>query len=105
MDSYLPGVDIGTQGVKCSLYDQSGVSRGSVFVLLNPIQPEPGIMEEDSDFQVKPLCVFVVFPGIRSLSIIRNLVGMKRGKLPKIVCPTKIVGEMTYEMAGKCGLL
>jgi xylulokinase len=56
VDSYLLGVDIGTQGVKCSLFDQSGVSRGSAFIPSNLIQPEPGITEEDADFQVESVC-------------------------------------------------
>ena len=55
-DSYLLGVDIGTQGVKCSLFDLSGVSRGSAFIPSNLIQPEPGITEEDADFQVESVC-------------------------------------------------
>ena len=56
MDSYLLGVDIGTQGVKCSLFDQHGSNRGSTFIPSNLIQPEPGITEEDADFQVESVC-------------------------------------------------
>ncbi len=34
-DLYLLGVDIGTQGVKCSLFDENGISHGSAFVPSN----------------------------------------------------------------------
>jgi len=56
IDSYLLGVDIGTQGVKCSIFDISGISRGNAFIPSKLIQPEPGITEEDADFQVESVC-------------------------------------------------
>jgi xylulokinase len=59
MISYLLGIDIGTQGVKCSLFDQNGISYGSSFVPSNLIQPEPGITEEDADFQVESVCLAI----------------------------------------------
>ncbi len=60
-DSYLLGVDIGTQGVKCSLFDLNGRCRGSSFIPSNLIQPEPGVTEEDADFQVDSACNAIAY--------------------------------------------
>jgi xylulokinase len=58
-ESYLLGVDIGTQGVKCSLFDLDGNSCGNSFVPSNLIQPEPGVTEENADFQVDSVCAAI----------------------------------------------
>jgi len=53
---FLLGVDIGTQGVKSALFDREGRCVSSAFIPSRLIQPEPGITEEDPDFQVDSVC-------------------------------------------------
>ncbi|MDA3959067.1 FGGY family carbohydrate kinase [Oceanispirochaeta sp.] len=52
----LLGIDIGTQGVKSSLFDQDGACRASAFIPSRLYQPEPGITEEDPEFQLDSVC-------------------------------------------------
>ena len=52
----LLGVDIGTQGVKCSLFDVNGTCLSTSFVPSRLHQPEPGITEEDPEFQLDSVC-------------------------------------------------
>ncbi|MDA3821899.1 MAG: FGGY family carbohydrate kinase, partial [Bacteroidales bacterium] len=52
----LLGVDIGTQGVKSSLFDKTGICLASSFISSELHQPEPGITEEDPEFQLDSVC-------------------------------------------------
>ncbi len=52
----LLGVDIGTQGVKSSLFDLDGNCLSSGFIASKLYQPEPGITEEDPEFQLDSVC-------------------------------------------------
>lgn len=52
----LLGIDIGTQGVKSSLFDQNGRCLGTSFIPSQLHQPEPGITEEDPEFQLDSVC-------------------------------------------------
>ena len=52
----LLGVDIGTQGVKSSLFDGDGNCLSSAFIASKLYQPEPGITEEDPEFQLDSVC-------------------------------------------------
>jgi len=56
MNSYLLGVDIGTQGVKAALFDLDGNMMSSGFIPSRLYQPEPGVTEEDAEFQVDSVC-------------------------------------------------
>lgn len=55
-EDLLIGVDIGTQGVKCSVFDQDGACLATSFIPSNLIQPVPGTTEEDADFQIDSVC-------------------------------------------------
>ncbi|NQT59757.1 MAG: xylulose kinase [Bacteroidetes bacterium] len=55
-DKLLLGVDIGTQGVKCSLFDSGGNCLSTAFIPSQLYQPGPGITEEDPEFQVDSVC-------------------------------------------------
>ncbi len=52
----LLGVDIGTQGVKSSLFDLDGGCLSTAFIPSRLFQPEPGITEEDPEFQLDSVC-------------------------------------------------
>ena len=52
----LLGVDIGTQGVKCSLFSIGGEQLSAAFKPSKLYQPEPGITEEDPEFQLESVC-------------------------------------------------
>lgn len=52
----LLGVDIGTQGVKTSLFTLTGECLHSAFIPSRLHQPEPGITEEDPEFQLASVC-------------------------------------------------
>ncbi len=52
----LLGIDIGTQGVKASLFDSSGTCRGSAFIPSRLHQPAPGVTEEEPEFQLDSVC-------------------------------------------------
>ncbi len=52
----LLGVDIGTQGVKTSLFTVGGDCLHSAFFPSQLHQPEPGITEEDPEFQLASVC-------------------------------------------------
>ena len=52
----LVGVDIGTQGVKCSVFDSSGACLSTSFIPSQLYQPEPGITEENPEFQLDSVC-------------------------------------------------
>ncbi len=52
----LLGIDIGTQGVKSTLFDQNGSCLGTAFIPSRLHQPEPGITEEDPEFQLDSVC-------------------------------------------------
>jgi len=54
--SYLVGVDIGTQGTKAALFSEAGKTVASAFRKSRLNQPEPGVVEEDPEFQVKTVC-------------------------------------------------
>ena len=54
--SYLVGVDIGTQGTKAALFSHLGQTVASAFRKSRLHQPEPGVVEEDPEFQVKTVC-------------------------------------------------
>lgn len=47
----LIGVDIGTQGVKCVLFDREGRALSAAFAASRLYQPSSGITEEDPEFQ------------------------------------------------------
>ncbi len=55
-ENLLIGVDIGTQGVKCSVFNEDGICLATSFIASNLKQPEPGITEEDPEFQVDSVC-------------------------------------------------
>ncbi len=55
-DELLIGVDIGTQGVKCSVFDESGSCLATSFLASELYQPETGITEEDPEFQLEGVC-------------------------------------------------
>ena len=52
----LLGIDIGTQGVKSSLFNMDGECLSSAFIPSRLFQPEPGITEEDPEFQLDSVC-------------------------------------------------
>ena len=52
----LIGVDIGTQGLKSSVFDMDGVCLATRFIPSKLHQPEPGITEEDPEFQFDSVC-------------------------------------------------
>ena len=54
--SYLVGVDIGTQGTKAALFSDAGQTVASAFRKSRLDRPEPGVVEEDPEFQVKTVC-------------------------------------------------
>ena len=55
----LLGVDIGTQGVKSSIFDKNGLSLATSFIPSELYQPEPGITEEDPEFQLNSVCLSI----------------------------------------------
>ncbi|MDA3834933.1 MAG: FGGY family carbohydrate kinase, partial [Spirochaetales bacterium] len=52
----LIGVDIGTQGVKCVVFDEEGTPLSSSFIPSQLNHPQPGVTEEDPEFQVSSVC-------------------------------------------------
>ena len=52
----LLGIDIGTQGVKAALYATDGECRADAFEPSQPRRPEPGVVEEDPEFQLASAC-------------------------------------------------
>jgi xylulokinase len=50
------GVDIGTQGVKAAAYDQEGRRVAEAFRKSDLHRPEPGVIEEDPERQVRSTC-------------------------------------------------
>ena len=52
----LVGIDIGTQGVKAALYSADGACLAEAFEPSRPHQPEPGVVEEDPNFQLASAC-------------------------------------------------
>ncbi len=54
--SYLIGVDIGTQGTKAALFSETGRTAASAFRKSRLDRPQPGVVEEDPEFQVKTVC-------------------------------------------------
>ncbi len=78
----LIGIDIGTQGVKTSLFTLEGLCLQSTFSPSKLYQPRPGVTEEDPEFQLASVC-----KGIRKCleqSAVSN---------PKVVC-LAIDGQM-----------
>ena len=55
-EDLLLGVDIGTQGVKSSLFSSSGECLSTSFIPSRLFQPKPGITEEDPEFQLDSVC-------------------------------------------------
>ena len=53
---HLVGIDLGTQGVKGALYAADGRCQAEAFEASQPRRPEPGVVEEDPDFQVASTC-------------------------------------------------
>ena len=56
MKTYLVGVDIGTQGTKAALFSHRGQTVGFAFRKSRLLEPEPGVVEEDPEFQVRAVC-------------------------------------------------
>ncbi|NQT12441.1 MAG: xylulose kinase, partial [Planctomycetes bacterium] len=54
--TYLIGVDVGTQGTKVALFDSRGRAQASAFRKSRLHRPEPGVVEEDPEFQLKTVC-------------------------------------------------
>jgi len=52
----LIGVDIGTQGVKAVIFSQDGRALASAFRKSHLNRPEPGVVEEDPEFQLQSVC-------------------------------------------------
>ena len=53
---YLLGVDIGTQGTKAVLFDRRGRGLASAFRKSRLLDPSPGAVEEDPEYQFKTVC-------------------------------------------------
>ncbi len=52
----LVGVDIGTQGTKVALFDESGKCLATAFRASKPHRPAPGALEEDPEVQYDSVC-------------------------------------------------
>src|SRR5262245_45133645 len=52
----LLGVDIGTQGVKATLYSTEGLCLAEAFESSRPHRPAPGVVEENPEFQLESAC-------------------------------------------------
>jgi len=52
----LIGIDIGTQGTKAALFDESGACLAQAFVESNLQRPKPGVVEEDPQAQFESVC-------------------------------------------------
>jgi xylulokinase len=50
MACYLAGVDVGTSGVRCSLFDLTGRRRATASRTYGAHYPQPGWVEQDADF-------------------------------------------------------
>ncbi len=55
-DTYLIGIDIGTQGTKAALFDADGRCAAEAFQHSDLHQPSPGIVEENPETQVQSVC-------------------------------------------------
>ena len=55
-DKALIGVDIGTQGVKAGLFEADGRCLATAFVPSRLHEPEPGVVEEDPEYQLTTVC-------------------------------------------------
>lgn len=55
----LIGIDIGTQGVKAALYAADGRCRAEAFEPSQLQRPQPGVVEEDPEFQLASACRMV----------------------------------------------
>jgi xylulokinase len=52
----VAGIDIGTQGVKAAIYSADGQRRAEAFEPSQPNRPQPGMAEEDPEFQLASTC-------------------------------------------------
>ena len=52
MTKYLAGVDVGTTGARCIIFDLSGNAVGSHYCEYGATYPKPGWVEQDGEFLV-----------------------------------------------------
>ena len=57
--NYLIGVDIGTQGTKAALFDESGTCLAQAFEASQLLHPQPDAIEEDPEAQYASVCATV----------------------------------------------
>ncbi|NOY75731.1 MAG: xylulose kinase [Kiritimatiellaeota bacterium] len=95
---YLAGVDVGTTGTRCSIYDLKGQRVGSEYLEYPSIYPHPGWVEQDIQFMVKR-CMEACRAAISSAGVApENIASIGFSTQRSVTCPVDADGEPVRDM-------